>query len=157
MSEIDCGLLSAFVEHDDTVLVRRYMKFAKFKDLLESQSLFFAPASYFEDQKEGHYTDLDYEAWDHQLRTWGLTDREREIASQAKASVAKHNQQAVVISCLTAGPEEDPRMWHEYGGGAEAVAVETTVGRLRTVLGPDFLITRVRASITASATFDHSE
>ena len=53
------------------------------------------------------------------------------------------NQRAIVITCWTASIDESPRMWSEYGRGPDAVALETTVGRLRRALGSAFLIVPV--------------
>jgi hypothetical protein len=78
------------------------------------------------------------------LALWGLDSKAREVASESRAIVAAHNQKAVVISCWTGGIRESLRMWSEYAQGAEAVAIETTVGDLRRALGSDFLIVSVR-------------
>jgi hypothetical protein len=139
MPQLGFHLLRPFETWDDTLVLRRYMADWKFTELLKSKSLYFAPASKFTDKLEGHYTHLDNTREDQQLARWGLDSRARDIAANARALVASHNQKAVVICCWTAGSDEDPRMWSEYGGGPEAVALETTVGRLRRALGSGFL------------------
>jgi hypothetical protein len=77
------------------------MDFSKFQHLMNTRTLYLAPASAFNDKLEGHYTSRDYEAWDKQLADWGFDSKGREMASNAKATVARHNQAAVVISCWT--------------------------------------------------------
>lgn len=143
MSPIGFHLLSQFEEKNPSTLIRRYLDISKFNKLVETNSLFFSPASTFDDQLEGHYTTSDYKTWDTELKRWGFSDHERTIAKIAKATVARENQQAVVITCWTSGEAENIRMWKEYGKIDEAVAIETTVGQLRQQLGNDFLIVRV--------------
>lgn len=136
-------LLNSHDIPEASVIVRRYLTPEKFSKFLESRSLYFSPASSFDDKREGHYTHKDMKTWDEQLKDWGFSAHERALAEEAKAKIARHNQKAVVISCWTSGEDEDIRMWREYGNSNEAVAIETTVGKLSSVLGPDFLIIRV--------------
>jgi hypothetical protein len=144
MAQIGFETLRCFEATDDTLVLRRYLSHWKFGKLVDSQSLYFALASSFLDDLEGHYTEFDYRGWDEQLVQWRLDYRARAMASDAKALVTQHNQKAVVISCWTAGADEDSRMWTAYAEGPRAVAVETTVGRLRHAVGPTFLIVPVR-------------
>lgn len=144
MAQVGWNLLREFECNDDTLTLRRFMGFPKFQHLVNSTSLYLTPASKFEDKLEGHYTFRDYGEWDKQLKSWGLGSNEREIAKQAKATIASQNQGAVVISCWTMAPSSHPRMWDEYAGSPEAVVVETTVGLLRKTLGSGFLIIPVR-------------
>jgi hypothetical protein len=139
MSELDLEIPHA----DDTLSLRRYFSHDKFVELLKSRTLYFAPASRFSDEREGHYTNADYQAWDNDLARWGFDEKGREIAASAKTGMARHSRQTVVISCWTKGVVEDIQMWREYGHGGDAVAIETTVGRLRDALGPEFLLVPV--------------
>lgn len=139
MSEWDLEIPHA----NDMLSLRRYFNHDKFVKLLTSKALYFSPASDFSDGREGHYTNADYQAWDNELARWGFDEKGREIAASAKAGIARHNRQTVVISCWTEGVAEDIQMWREYGHGGDAVAIETTVGRLRGALGPEFLLVPV--------------
>lgn len=143
MPQVGFHLLRRFETTDDALVLRRYVADWKFADLLASNALYFAPASKFLDKLEGHYTHLDNDLSDRQLRQRGLDARGRDIATDARTRIASNNQKAVVICCWTAGSDKSPRHWSEYGGGPEAVALETTVGHLRRALGPAFLIVRV--------------
>jgi hypothetical protein len=124
-------------------VIRRYLDSTKFNDLIISKELRFSPASEFE-EKEGHYTMLDHQSSDDKLRRFGLDASEREIAGQARQTVARNNRRSVVISCWTIGADENQRMWDEYGKDANAIAIETTVGALRTAIGPSFLFVPVK-------------
>lgn len=144
MPQVGFHLLKPVEVCDGDLVLRRYMADWKFSSLLESRSLYFAPASKFSDELEGHYTHMDEALSDRQLVQWRFDSRARDMARDARATVAAHNQKAVVICCWTQGSDEDPRMWSEYGGGgAEAVALETTVARLRRSLGASFLLVPV--------------
>jgi len=143
MSEWGFESLRQFEEQDGSVLLRRYVDHDKFRRLLTSRALCFSPASRFDDDVEGHYTQRDHRAWDDQLVRSNFDATGRALAAKAKASVARNNRKAVVISCWTRGVVEDLRMWREYGRGGDAVAVETTVERLRGALGPMFLLVPV--------------
>lgn len=140
-----CGFesLRCFEVSDDALVLRRYMADWKFANLIETKSLYLAPASQFQDQFEGHYTHFDNEQSIRKLTRLGFDSRAQDIAADARNSVAKNNQKAVVISCWARGCEESPRMWQEYGGAPEAVALETTVGHLRRAFGTSFLIVPV--------------
>lgn len=140
MAQAGWDLLREIESNDDTLTLRRFMGFPKFQDLVNTTSLYLASASKFEDKLEGHYTFRDYGESDKQLKNWSLGSNEREIAKKAKATIARHNQGAVVISCWTMAPASHPRMWDEYAGSSEAVVIETTVGLLRKALGSEFLI-----------------
>ena len=143
MPQVGFHLLRRFETHDDALVLRRYVPHSRFVSLIETSALYFAPASAFSNKKEGHYTNLDDDASDRQLARWGLDARARAIAADARSTVARDNQRAIVITCWTASIDESPRMWSEYGRGPDAVALETTVGRLRRALGSAFLIVPV--------------
>lgn len=144
MAQVGWQLLREFETSDNELTLRRFMDFSKFQNLINTRTLYLAPASAFDDKLEGHYTFRDYGEWDKQLTDWGFDSNGREIAKQAKATIARHNQDAVVVSCWTKAPASDPRMWDEYARNPEAVVVETTVWRIRQALGSEFLIVPVR-------------
>jgi len=130
MTSVDWQLLREFETVDDALPLRRFMDISKFLHLVNTGTLYLAPSSAFEDNLEGHYTSRDYEAWDRQLAAWGFDAKGREMASNAKAAIARHNQGAVVVSCWTTECANSARLWAEYARSPEAVVVETTVGRL---------------------------
>jgi hypothetical protein len=125
-------------------ILRRFMSWPKFQSLIETQTLYFSPASEFEDKTEGHYTNQDEREREAFLRKLGFSARELTMAAEVNAAVQKLNQGPTVVSCWTEETPENPRMWTDYGRSGEAVMIETTVGRLIDCLGSDFLIVRVR-------------
>ena len=92
------------------------------------------------DKREGHRTEAHFQRLQAMLGNDALAQR------HARDARAKHNlwdPQSVRLSCWTTLTVESHRLWAEYGGSAIAVAVDTTVGALRTALGPEFLIVPV--------------
>lgn len=128
----------------DDAIIRRYFSSTKFLDFAKTWELYFAPASAFTDEEEGFYTVTDQVTREGQLRALRFSDRAMNIARHAWDTVAQNNKKAVMISCWTLGNTEDPRMWQVYGKDDEAVALETTVGALRRLLGHEFLFVPVQ-------------
>lgn len=126
------------------MVLRRFMPFNRFRQIIETGTLYFPPASKFEDDLEGHPTNRDHKDRESRVRTWGLGERELDTAREANQTVTMWNRQAVVISCWTKNGTDHWRMWADYTGCDEAVAIESTARRIRHCLGDDFLIIPVR-------------
>jgi hypothetical protein len=144
MSTSNLDFLRHYELRDKKGVLRRFLTIDKFKHLLETGSLYLAPACDFKDKLEGHYTFKDYQRWDNQLRRWGFAAKELDMASDAKAAIALHNQSAVVVSCWTTAAANDPRMWREYVGSPHGVVIETTASAMRIALDADFLLVKVQ-------------
>jgi len=137
-------ILRLYEIEDLSVPLTRVMSFSKFKDLIDSETLYFAPASKFDDKLEGNYTNLDHQKSEEQLISWSFDDVALKVASDAKKLVIRHNQQVVVISCWTMATEISDRMWDTYTFSEDSLAIQTTVGKLRKALGTDFLFIPVK-------------
>jgi hypothetical protein len=129
---------------EGSLRLTRVMSFCKFHDLLESNTLYFSPASQFEDKLEGNNTNLDYQKSEEQLISWGFDVAELQMASDAKKLISTHNQQAVVISCWTMANEISKKMWDTYTSAEDSLAIQTSVEKLSDALGEDFLFIPVR-------------
>lgn len=128
----------------DTV-IRRYLTAEKFERFLNGWELRFAPASAFlDDPEEGFFTLRDQAVWEDRLKKMRFPERGMNHARQAWDTISKHNAGTVVISCWAQGQEESRLMWTEYGKSSRAVAIETTLGALRAVLGIDVIAAPVR-------------
>ncbi len=128
---------------DGAIRIRRFLPEMKLRDLVQNRVLHFAPASSFEDKMEGRRTDADLKDTDLRLVQWGLDSDWRIRARDAEYASASHNRGATVILCWTMESTSCARMWTDYGQSKEAVAIETTIGKLRTSLGPNFLVVPV--------------
>ena len=112
--------------------VWRYMPFSKFVSLLVYQALWFSKLNILQDQFEGmmpHATKEMMQAHDQELKK----HFPQEYHSQFDEMASRNEQDArelLVVSCWFLGENESDRMWREYGGGKEAVAVKSTVKNL---------------------------
>ncbi|GEM_PF-2859822 len=136
--------LSIYEVRDFSLPLTRVMSFSKFNDLIESQSLYFSPASHFDDKLEGNYTNRDHKKSEEQLISCGFNASALQMSANAKMLIADHNQQAVVISCWTMASELSIRMWDTYTSSEDSLAIQTTVEKLKDALGSDFLFIPVR-------------
>jgi len=126
--------------------IRRYLHPDKFIDLVRSGELHFAPASKMtSDPEEGYFTLADQRLREERLKGIGFGSLELNLARKAWDTIAGSNAKAVVLSCWSMGPEEDPRMWSDYAHSSpDAVALETTVHALQRALGVEFMAAPVQ-------------
>ena len=102
----------------------RYMDFTKFLSLLEDASLFFSFAKYFDDPYEGVLG-----AGNRSKRGFILS-RAAEKGRPALPEIDPN----LVISCWYAARHESAAMWSLYAKSTDAIAIRTTVGKLRDAL-----------------------
>jgi len=136
--------LKVYEVQEQSLSIARVMDFSKFSDLLKTKTLYFAPASKFDDELEGNYTHLDHQNTEERFVGWGFDDTALEIAADARKLDSTHKQQAVVISCWTIASEISLEMWDTYTSSKDSLAIQTTVEKLRDALGSDFLFIPVR-------------
>ncbi len=104
---------------DDTVLWR-YMDFARFMHMIESQTLWFSRLDKFEDPLEGGHTDAELA---------GI--RKHVEQAEQLIGVFRAARKDTYVSCWRAGKSESLAMWDLYGRGSGIVAVKSTVGLLK--------------------------
>lgn len=100
----------------------RYMDFAKFVEMLESRTLWFARIDQFEDPLEGTHTDAELA---------GLRKHLKKTHAQALINVFRSGRSELYVNCWRSGSTESLAMWDLYGKGSGILAVKSTVGRLR--------------------------
>jgi hypothetical protein len=100
----------------------RYMDFAKFVEMLESRTLWFARIDQLEDPLEGTHTDAELA---------GIRKNLGETRAQALIDVFRSARSELYVNCWRSGSAESLAMWDLYGKGSGIVAVKSTVGRLR--------------------------
>ena len=135
-NQIQINKIDEMVKYDDGLgfnritnpeqKVWRYMDFAKFIDLLDSEELYFTRPDRFEDKFEGS---LSHEAWE-MLR---LNQGEAEVTNRVNAlknSAYKHLR----ISCWHMNDSESIAMWKLYLTANDGVAIQTTFKKLESVL-----------------------
>lgn len=100
----------------------RYMDFAKFVEMLESGTLWFARIDQLEDPLEGTHTDAELARIRKHLG---------ETRAQALIDVFRSARSELYVNCWRSGSAESLAMWDLYGKGSGIVVVKSTVGRLR--------------------------
>lgn len=106
---------------DDSIRLWRYMDFAKFVSLISSKQLFFCRSDLFDDPFEGSVPAL-------------VSMKRRGELNSPGNEFSKNLRQWVYISCWHANEHESAAMWDLYGQSDGAVAIETTYGRLKSLL-----------------------
>jgi hypothetical protein len=124
-------------KQDMDLTVWRYMPLSKFISLLTFQALWFSKLNILQDQFEGmmpaptkemmkkRYQEMkkNFPAVQH----WQFD----EMASRNE----QDSRQLLVVSCWFLGESESSRMWKEYGGENDAVAIRSTVRQLLENIG----------------------
>ncbi len=113
---IDRGL------RDDTILWR-YLDTARYLDFLHGQELFFCRGDQFEDKYEGSFTSSLKNAIEQAYQ--------KNHIEMTYEEFKKRLRERVFVNCWHKSPNDSMAMWQLYGKTNLAVAVTTTVGKLR--------------------------
>jgi hypothetical protein len=112
--------------------VWRYMPLSKFISLLTYGALWFSKLNILQDNYEGmmpHPTKRMIESKYNEMKNHfppNLHWQFDTIASQNE----QDTRELLVVSCWFLDESESERMWEEYGGNSDAVAIKSTIGRL---------------------------
>jgi hypothetical protein len=164
--------------------VWRYMDFAKFADLLQTECLFFSRADRFDDPFEGAYPASAAQVMEEGIRLDGAQKGVKQVEIERRVemvltnfrTMAKLKNQWTYVSCWHTNQCESAAMWKLYSQSKDAVAIRSTYGRLAECLpetatiGPvgygdydSLLVERVEngfrfgAIFTKRASFRHEE
>ncbi|GAB6269729.1 MAG: DUF2971 domain-containing protein [Smithella sp.] len=107
---------------DDTILWR-YLDTAKYIDFLQGRELFFCRGDQFEDKYEGSFTSSLKNAIEQAYR--------KNHIAMTYEEFKKRLRERVFVNCWHKSPNDSMAMWQLYGKTNLAVAVTTTVGKLR--------------------------
>jgi len=107
------------------------MDFAKFVQILETDTLFFSRLSSFQDPFEGHPPRTVVEAF--RTIPTGLSEEEREkrtTVARNNLELFRNSRRLVCASCWHANEAESAAMWNLYLRSGEGIAIRTTFGNL---------------------------
>jgi hypothetical protein len=111
----------------------RYMPFAKFISLISYQALWFSKLNILQDTYEGMLPAESKRAMreeDEEFKSWfDSPEHHRQIDAWADDN-ENDGRELLVVNCWFLGERPSERMWSEYGGSNDAVAIKSTVGRL---------------------------
>ncbi|MBK0392107.1 hypothetical protein [Ramlibacter algicola] len=115
----------------DADVLWRYVDTARFLDFLETKALFFCRGDQFEDKFEGAFT--------HSLRDAIESAYLSNKIDYTYESFKKELRRRVFVNCWHNGRDDSMAMWKIYGQSPCAVALTTTVGRLKEALESQLL------------------
>ncbi|SOD92067.1 hypothetical protein [Spirosoma fluviale] len=132
---------------DRSVKVWRYMDFTKFVALLNSGSLHLTRCDQFDDQFEGAFPEEDSQGQRDNYKD-ALINKARlmpdQLAQVLDTVWKKYQRQYMFINCWHMNSHESAALWNVYGATKEAIAIQTTYDRLRSVLPASYQIGAVR-------------
>jgi len=113
--------------------VWRYMSFGKFISLMTYHALWFSKLNILQDTYEGLIPEKVKQQMHEKNQRFKCQFNTPEFHRQIDAWPNKNEddgRELLVVNCWFLGESESERMWSEYGGSAEAVAIKATIGRL---------------------------
>ena len=111
----------------ETVLWR-YMSFAKYTSLLETNSLFFSSIAKLDDDFEGSLPLGNAEL--RPIMMTGVPPKERGTLLRDVQERTKASRRSIVVNCWHRSEHESAAMWKLYAGWHEGIAIKTTVSSL---------------------------
>lgn len=122
---------------NEDIVIWRYMDFSKFVAMLETQSLFFARVSHFDDPFEGSYpaSQSPLQRLRGLLPAGAIPDGATISLSRGLEDSWKAMRNWTMVSCWHAVAHESAAMWKLYSPVSAGVTIRSTVGRLRQSIG----------------------
>jgi hypothetical protein len=117
-------------DFDSTVW--RYLSFPKYISLLTYGALWFSKLNILTDRYEGampRIADAEMLAEHQKLKDILHPTLHEQIESMNTRNV-QDGRELIVVNCWFASENESDKMWKEYAGGTEGVAIKSTVGLL---------------------------
>lgn len=117
------------IPSDDTV-IRRYMKFDRFIDLIDNGGFWMSNISEFSDQFEASFPEPSVNARQQ------FVDASSDLSQtqdQLTYGIKKQRERDIhtYVNCWRVGEEESSVFWDAYIGDEDGLAVQTTIGDLR--------------------------
>ena len=124
---------SFITEPGNNVVLWRYMDFPQFVSMLDRSSLWLARTDQFEDPWEGTYPPSVFD--EHITQIMGqITNVPQSVTTWRKMIHGDDVRQSMFMNCWHAAKCESAAMWKLYSQSKEAIAIKTSVARIRTAL-----------------------
>jgi len=110
--------------------VWKYMSFSKFISLMTYQALWFAKLNILRDEYEGMIPSTTKELMDKGNQQWKSQFNTQEFHRQIdnwSSDNENYGRELLVANCWFLDENESAKMWTEYGGSNEAVAIKSTI------------------------------
>lgn len=121
--EVDCEL-------DNHEKLWRYMDLSKFISLIEKKAIWLARADTFRDKHEGRFPDEMKSTTEKEKAYQSFEVDARSLVKDAD-DFLDYLQKNTFVSCWHKNFDENMVMWEIYGRDTNAVAIQTTVERLK--------------------------
>lgn len=125
--------LKNLTEADLDFTIWRYLTFSKFISLLTYQAIWFSKLQILQDQYEGTLPAPAKLNMHEELQKWKTLftnpDHHRQIDEMPDRNV-EDGRELTVVNCWFLGDQESQRMWNEYVGHSEGVAIKSTIRKL---------------------------
>lgn len=125
--------LFSFNTNEKEKKIWRYMDFAKFMSLIETEELYFCRGDKFEDKLEGSYSKLTIENIDRlismTLQLSGMNILQDEVRNLVSL-INQINRFSVFVSCWHMEQHESYAMWDLYTKNKEGIAIQSTIKRV---------------------------
>jgi hypothetical protein len=143
------------MEEDAELKIWKYLDLAKFISLLTTNTLYFASPAQFQDLSEGSLPKSHVDAWSKVIQETSIDPmlalRPQFAARSSEAlkhfdarlqklvrELPKSQREATLrfgVSCWHKSEYESEAMWKLYSASGQGVAIESTIGQLRSSLG----------------------
>lgn len=114
---------------DDASLLK-YMDFAKFVSLLETQALFFVRADKLSDPSEGAPPGLNVNLW-YKQHSGPLEEIFNELNVHTMKYIYRNNRRFSLINCWNESDEDTSVLWERFAQGTYGCAIKTDFQTLR--------------------------
>lgn len=124
--------LRDLTQEDMSLTVWRYMPFSKFISLLVYQAIWFSKLNILQDEFEGMVplaTKQMMQAHHQELKKPFPPEQNWQFDEMASRN-EQDSRELCIVNCWFLGENESERMWREYGGEKESVAIKSTVTQL---------------------------
>lgn len=117
----------------DTV-IWRYLTFPKFIHMITYGALWFCRLDELQDEFEGHIPDLPLNEMKTQheelKKHYSHPDHHKQISEMAERNISD-GRFLTAVNCWFINDVESKKMWDEYVGSEEGVAIKSTIGKVR--------------------------
>ena len=127
---------------DSVAKIWRYMSFAKYCTLLRTRQLHFTSTALFDDRWEGSHG-LWHAAGVELISVFSKVNWSSMSLKEFSTRWNRWIRGWTYANCWHINPDDSEAMWKLYASDAGSVAIQSTYGRLRSVLTPDIGIGRV--------------
>src|SRR5690348_10850479 len=129
---------------DENILIRRYMSFSKYLDLLSRRALFFPSIAALDDPFEGTFSEGTLREIRAMILAQEVNADEADKLIDRWRGILRDIRNRIYVSCWHASQAESAAMWRLYGFIGESICIVTTYKILRDALPPVCQIGKIR-------------